>query len=190
VPPARASVKIIMVNTRGYFGIGVEGISKAMNVGSILRSAHAFEASFVFTIGAIYNKNEISKSDTSDTQEQLPLYEFSDVESLSLPKNCSLVGVELVDSAIDLPSFRHPMQCAYVLGPERGSLSPKLMSHCNYTVQIPTKFCVNVGIAAAIIMYDRKLTMSRFADRPVGTGGPTEVLATHKFGEPVIRKNR
>jgi len=179
-----------MVNTRGYFGIGVEGISKAMNVGSILRSAHAFEASFVFTIGAIYNKNEISKSDTSDTQEQLPLYEFSDVESLSLPKNCSLVGVELVDSAIDLPSFRHPMQCAYVLGPERGSLSPKLMSHCNYTVQIPTKFCVNVGIAAAIIMYDRKLTMSRFADRPVGTGGPTKVLATHKFGEPVIRKNR
>lgn len=190
MPSARASLKIIMANTRGYFGIGVEGISKAMNVGSILRSAHAFDASFVFTIGAIYNKTEISKSDTSDTPEQLPLYEFSDLESLSLPNNCELVGVELVDEAINLPSFRHPMQCAYVLGPERGSLSPKLITYCKYVVQIPTKFCVNVGIAAAIIMYDRKLTMSRFADRPVGTGGPTEVLEAHKFGEPIIRNNR
>ena len=57
-------------------------------------------------------------------------------------------------------------------------------------LQLPTQFCVNVGIAAAIIMYDRKITMSRFADRPVGTGGPTEVLEEHKFGEPIIRNNR
>ncbi|MBT4219652.1 MAG: TrmH family RNA methyltransferase, partial [Rhodospirillaceae bacterium] len=27
---------------RGYFGVGVEGISKVMNVGSIFRTAHAF----------------------------------------------------------------------------------------------------------------------------------------------------
>ena len=37
---------------RGYFAIGVEGISKAVNLGNLLRSAHAFGASFVFTIGA------------------------------------------------------------------------------------------------------------------------------------------
>ena len=34
---------------RGYFGIGVEGIGKAMNVGSLLPTAHAFGASFMFT---------------------------------------------------------------------------------------------------------------------------------------------
>ncbi|MEX2009990.1 MAG: TrmH family RNA methyltransferase, partial [Dongiaceae bacterium] len=27
---------------RGYFGIGVEGISKPMNLGNLMRSAHAF----------------------------------------------------------------------------------------------------------------------------------------------------
>ena len=27
---------------RGYFAIGVEGISKSMNVGNLVRSAHAF----------------------------------------------------------------------------------------------------------------------------------------------------
>ena len=29
---------------KGYFGIGVEGISKAVNVGTLFRTAHAFGA--------------------------------------------------------------------------------------------------------------------------------------------------
>jgi len=41
-----------MAISRGYFGIGVEGISKPMNAGNLFRTAHAFGASFVFTIGA------------------------------------------------------------------------------------------------------------------------------------------
>ena len=39
---------------RGYFGIGVEGVSKAMNAGNLYRSANAFGASFVFTVAAVY----------------------------------------------------------------------------------------------------------------------------------------
>ncbi|NKB48003.1 MAG: RNA methyltransferase [Alphaproteobacteria bacterium] len=179
-----------MTNTRGYFGIGVEGISKAMNVGSIMRSAHAFGAGFVFTVGAVYPESEGGKSDTSDAVDQLPLYEFDDTGSLRLPKGCSLVGIELIDEAADLPSFRHPSRCAYVLGPERGNLSPELLALCDHTVKIPTRFCVNVGIAAAIVMYDRTLTLGRYAPRPVRTGGPTEALPAHEFGEPVIRRKR
>ena len=51
---------------RGYFAVGVEGISKPMNVGAIMRTAHAFEASFVFTIGAVYSNLEGGRSDTSN----------------------------------------------------------------------------------------------------------------------------
>ena len=36
---------------RGYFGIGIEGVSKPMNLGSLMRTAHAFGASFCFAIG-------------------------------------------------------------------------------------------------------------------------------------------
>ena len=39
---------------RGYFGIGVEGISKPMNLGNLLRSAHAFGASFFFTVSPAF----------------------------------------------------------------------------------------------------------------------------------------
>jgi tRNA G18 (ribose-2'-O)-methylase SpoU len=176
--------------TRGYFGIGVERISKTLNVGSIMRSAHAFGASFVFTVGASYGTREGGKVDTSKAPEHLPLYEFADVASLRLPRGCQLVGVELIDDAVDLPSFRHPKQCAYVLGPERGSLSPALVERCDHVVKIPTRFCVNVGIAAAIVMYDRVTTLGRFAPRPVAAGGPVEALPEPVFGPPRIRRRR
>ena len=50
--------------TRGYFAIGAERISKQLNVGNMVRSAHAFGASFVFTIGAEYSGEE-AHADTS-----------------------------------------------------------------------------------------------------------------------------
>lgn len=43
---------------RGYFGIGVEGVGKPMNLGNLWRAAHAFGASFVFTVGAAYGRRE------------------------------------------------------------------------------------------------------------------------------------
>ena len=173
---------------RGYFAIGVEGISKAMNVGGLFRTAHAFGASFVFTVAATYARAEGGKSDTSDTPGHVPFYSFPDVSSLLLPKDCTLVGVELTDDAVDLPSFRHPPQAAYVMGPERGALSPELTEKCEFVVKIPTRFSLNVGIAGAIVMYDRITSLGRHPRRPERPGGPTEAMPEHVFGNPKIRK--
>ncbi len=172
---------------RGYFAIGVEGISKAMNVGSLFRTAHAFGASFIFTVAAVYARGEGGRSDTSDAPGHVPFYSFPDVGSLALPKDCSLIGVELTDDAAELPSFRHPPQAAYVMGPERGSLSPELTDKCEFVVRIPTRFCVNVGIAGAIVMYDRLINLGSFPRRPERPGGAIEPLPEHVFGDPKIR---
>jgi len=115
-------VKALLPPTRGYFAIGVEGISKAVNLGNLLRSAHAFGASFVFTIGADDKALEM-RSDTSKAATHLPLYHWRTLAELKLPRGCSLVGVEIMDEAADLPSFPHPLRAAYVLGPERGVLT-------------------------------------------------------------------
>ena len=173
---------------RGYFAIGVEGISKAMNVGSLFRTAHAFGAGFVFTVAATYERGEGGKSDTSDAPGHIPFYSFPDIGSLVLPKDCSLVGVELTDDAIELPSFRHPTQAAYVMGPERGELSPAMAEQCAFVVKIPTRFCINVGIAGAIVMYDRITSLGHYPRRPISPGGPTEQRPEHVFGDPKIRK--
>ena len=175
---------------RGYFSVGVEGISKPMNVGAIMRTAHAFGASFVFTIGAVYSKREGGRSDTSNAPQHLPLHEYDNLDAFKLPRGCDLVGVELTDDAVDLPSFRHPRQAAYVLGPERGSLSPELVERCAHVVKIPTRFCVNVGVAAAIVMYDRTLTLGRHPARPLTPGGPVEELPEHVHGGQIFRSRK
>jgi len=156
---------------RGYFAIGAERMSKALNLGNLMRSAHGFGASFTFTVGATYKALE-AHADTSKGQLHLPHYNWGTLDDMALPNGCKLVGIELIDGAIDLPSFRHPMRAAYVLGPEAGSLSPPMLARCDYVVKIPTLFCVNVAMAGAIVMYDRVRSMARFQDRPIGEGGP------------------
>lgn len=179
-----------MSSGRGYFGIGVEGISKPLNVGNLFRSAHAFGADFVFAIAPAVDLREVNVSDTSQTAKHLPLYEYDSVEEMQLPRGCRLVGVELLDDAADLPSFTHPERAAYVLGPERGSLSPALVERCDLVVKIPTRFCINVGVAGAVLMYDRLVSRGRFAPRPPRPGGPVEELREHVHGKQVFRRGR
>ena len=155
---------------KGYFAIGIEGASKPMNTGNLMRSAHAFGAAFIFTVAANYKVRE-ARSDTSKTQHSVPWHDWETVETMELPKQCTLVGVELTDEAVDLPSFTHPRCAAYIMGPERGDLSPAMRTKCAHIIRIPTRFCVNVQIAGAIVMYDRLQSMGKFADRPIMPGG-------------------
>ena len=148
-----------------------------MNLGAVLRTAHAFEASFVFTVKAHHRAREVHLADTAKSAAHLPLYEWASLDEMRLPKSCVLVGVELDDSAIELPSFRHPLNAAYILGPEKGDLSPAAKALCAHIVKIPTKFCVNLSVAAALVMYDRALSMGGFRERPVAPGGPPAIEA-------------
>ncbi len=175
---------------RGYFGIGVEGISKPMNVGNLFRTAHAFGASFVFAIAPAVNLRDLYRSDTSQTAEHVPLHLYDDVASLTLPKGCALVGVELLDEAVVLPSFKHPPRAAYVFGPERGSLSAELLERCDLTTKIPTKFSVNIGVAGAIVMYDRNKVTGRYPLRPQHVGAMAESAVLHIHGKQKIRRRR
>jgi tRNA G18 (ribose-2'-O)-methylase SpoU len=157
---------------RGYFGIGAEEISKPMNLGALMRTAHAFGASFFFTVNAHPKVREAYNSDTSRSFKHVPYFPYDTPDDLRLPKGCVLVGVELTDDAVELPRFQHPQAAAYVLGRERGSISPALLSQCAHVVKIPTQFCVNVGLAGALVMYDRLLAHGGYPARPIMPGGP------------------
>lgn len=179
-----------MTMKRGYFAMGVEGISKPGNVGNLVRSSHSFGASFFFTIDPVVNVKEVSRTDTSEAFDHLPFYNFKDAAALALPDKCKLVGIEFLEEAVELPSFRHPSRAAYVLGRERGNLSPELLERCDYVIKIPMQFCVNVGVAGAIVMYDRLVSTGRYAPRPVRAGGPSEFLPDHVHGGQIIRRER
>lgn len=156
---------------RGYFAIGAEGISKPMNLGALMRTAHAFGASFVYSVRAADKIKEAYRADTSKSFEHVPYYQWNTIDEMVLPKGCQLVGIELTPDAVDLPTFRHPPAAAYVLGPEKGNLSEEMLAKCSHVVKIPTKFCINVSLAGAMVMYDRHLSMGGYAPRPIMPGG-------------------
>ena len=176
---------------RGYFAIGAERISKPFNLGNLMRSAHAFGASFFFTVDAHHTVSggavRRAHSDTSNAPDHMPLFQWSSAEAMRLPHGCQLVGVELLDDAVDLPSFRHPSQAAYVFGAERGSLSSEVLERCDHVVKIPTAFCINIAMAGAIVMYDRVRSLGRFPAPPVMPGGDVEPIEVHVHGEAFSR---
>lgn len=177
-----------METARGWFGIGMEGVSKPGNAGALFRTAHAFGASFLFAVGDSPGIAATRATDTSDATRHVPFYRWPSVDSISLPRLCRLVGVELTEDSVPLPSFRHPPQAAYVLGPERGSLSAAMLKRCDFVVRIPTRFAINLAVAGAIVMYDRWIAMGRFPPRPVASGGPEEEGRPPAHGRPRFRR--
>ncbi|WP_114377251.1 RNA methyltransferase [Elioraea thermophila] len=173
---------------RGWFAIGMEGVSKPGNAGALLRTAHAFGAAFLFAVGDSPGVAATRATDTSDATRHVPFYRWPDPGSLVLPRLCRLVGVELTEEAIPLPSFHHPLQAAYVFGPERGSLSPAMLARCDWVVRIPTRFALNLAVAGAIVMYDRLMALGRFAPRPVSPTAAPEPPPSHRHGRPRFRR--
>jgi tRNA G18 (ribose-2'-O)-methylase SpoU len=175
---------------RGYFGVGVDGISKPMNLGNLMRIANAFDASFFFTINAQV-RLEQAQSDTARSEGVLPLYAYKTADEFRLPTGCRLVGVEITEDATELPRFRHPGRAAYVFGAERMSLSQAVLSRCEFVVKIPMKFSINVGMAGAIVLYDRLISQGGYGSRPIAPGrAPPDIPPQHKWGAPIVRSRK
>jgi len=147
------------------------------------------DAAFCFTVGGGWDARAGRSADTADTPAHVPLWRFTGPDAIQLPRECTLVGVEFLESAVDLPSFRHPLNAAYVLGPERSGLSEPLCARCRHIVRIPTRFALNLAVAGALVLYDRLLQHGRFADRPVAAGGPGAALPSPDgHGDPRFRR--
>lgn len=149
---------------RGYFGIGIENPKTNWNIGTLWRSAYAFDAAFIFTIGARYTRQT---SDTLSTWKHIPLLQFPTLEAFqeSRPHDCELIGVETVPSGAILRGYTHPQRCMYLLGAEDHGLTRAAMELCQGFVRIPAAYCLNVATAGSIVMYDRSAKDDRFASK-------------------------
>jgi len=138
----------------GYFAIGIEEPQLDENIGTLWRSAIAFGASFIFTIGNRYKKQY---SDTAKAPENVPYHHYKDFEDFyaHIPYGCRLVGVELMDSAKELASYKHFERNIYLLGSESIGLSKEALTLCHDVIKIPSHICLNVATAGSVVLYDR-----------------------------------
>ncbi|MEM6683377.1 MAG: RNA methyltransferase [Pseudomonadota bacterium] len=174
---------------KGYFGIGIVSVSKVGNAGNLIRTANAFGAQFVFMVAPDFRRH-IDKFDTAKTASAIPVFEAERFDDLTIPNGAELVGIELCDEAVALPSFAHPRRALYVLGGERVSLSAQMQSKCDYLIKIPTKFSLNVATAGAIVMYDRMRALAQFGERPMWPKGHAEPRQQHQHGGPITRTGK
>lgn len=140
---------------RGFYGIGIYHPKTAVNIGTLWRSAHIFEASFIFTIGKRYQKQA---SDTMCSPRHIPLYNYLSLEDFkeNLPYLAQLVCIEINQKSRSLKTFKHPHQAVYLLGAEDYGIPEKILNE-SIVVQIdsPQSYCLNVSTSGSIIMYDR-----------------------------------
>ena len=141
---------------RGYYGIGIVGTKTAANVGTLWRSAYALEASFIFTAGRRFPKQA---TDTVKAWKHVPMFEYDNGQQLldNLPKDCVPVAVEFNVPRVvyDLPNYAHPERACYILGAEDGGIPKAILDACRDVIRVPSRVCLNVGVAGSIVMYDR-----------------------------------
>lgn len=140
----------------GFFGVAVYHPKTAANVGTLWRSANAYGAAFLATVGRRYHPQA---SDTCHSPNHVPLHHYADLDDLlgHLPFSCPLVGVELTDTAVRLDEFAHPLRALYLLGAEDHGLPPSVLERCHRVVRVPTRVSrsLNVAIAGSLVVYDR-----------------------------------
>lgn len=138
---------------KGFFAIGIENPKTEENIGTLIRSAKQFGASFVFTIGNRYKK-QIS---AVKLDEKLPILNFKDVVDFKkcVGDDIHISLIELTDEAISLQKFIHPKNCIYILGSEDNGISKELLDLANTSIIIEGNYSLNVAVAGSIVMYNR-----------------------------------
>jgi len=147
----------------GFCAIGIVHTKTPTNLGTLLRSAHAFGAGLVFTVGKRYERQA---SDTTNATLHVPTIHCATIHDLveHLPFGCKLVGVEITQGATDLRMFKHPERACYLLGAEDRGLSREEMAVCHEILAIRgASACLNVSVAGSIVLYDRVANAQRLA---------------------------
>ena len=134
--------------------IGLINPKNPVNVASILRAAGCYGVASVFYTGQRYRFAKDFNADTKAFHKVIPTIGVDDLKEI-VPEGASVVAVELVEGAIPLPSFEHPSNVFYLLGPEDGSISEDVLSWCDHVVYVPTYSCMNLAATANVLLYVR-----------------------------------
>ena len=69
--------------------------------------------------------------------------------------DCIPVAVELVESAVPLPSYNHPSRAFYIFGAEDATLGQRVLSWCRDVIYVPMDGCMNLAATVNVVLYGR-----------------------------------
>ena len=135
--------------------IAIQNWEHDFNIGSIVRTANAFNVSGVHIIGRRrWNRRGAMVTDRYLKISHHPsVSEFADVVTAN---RYVIIGVDNLEGAIPLESYDLPQRTCLVFGSEGPGLTDELVARCKDLVAITqhgSTRSLNAGAAAAIAMY-------------------------------------
>ncbi len=135
--------------------VAIENWEHDFNIGSIVRTANAFNVAGIHIIG----RRRWNRRGAMVTDRYLHVHHHPDAEHFRVAMadlGCRVVGVDNLPGSVPLETTRLPEHCCLVFGSESLGLSPELVAACERLVAIRqdgSTRSMNAGAAAAIAMY-------------------------------------
>ena len=152
--------------SEGYCTIGVVGLKRDYNLGTLWRGAYQLGAASLFVVGDRY---EPQSSDTVSAWRHVPLVQHADWNAFAAaqPYGAVWVAVEMGGES-SLEAFEHPERACYILGSEDSGLPASVLRACHRRVSLPAVRyeSFNVAAAGSIVLYDRLAKQRRRAAPP------------------------
>ncbi len=141
--------------TRHPFHVAVENWGHDFNIGSVVRTANAFNSAAVHIVG----ERRWNRRGAMVTDRYQHVLHHPTVDALvawSAQRRLPLLGIDNLPGAVPLETYDLPLACVLVLGQEGPGLSPAVRAAATATLTIAqygSTRSINAGAAAAIAMH-------------------------------------
>ena len=150
-----SSIVADLDKSRTALEIAIENWQHDLNIGSIVRTANAFNISLVHIVGKRdWNKRGAMVTDRYlSVQHHSTIADFKkDCDSRSVP----IIGIDNVEKSIPLENYQLPKKCVMLFGQEGAGMSEDAIAACQVILAISQRGStrsMNASAAGAIAMY-------------------------------------
>lgn len=148
------AIKADLAASRHGFEVAIENWQHDFNIGTIVRSANAFNAGAVHIIG----RRQWNRRGAMVTDRYLEIYHHPTVDDfVAAVHDRPIIAIDNQPGATPLARAYLPQNCVLVFGGEGPGISAELLKHAREMVMIEqfgSTRSVNVGVAAGIVMYE------------------------------------
>ncbi len=135
--------------------VAVENWGHDFNIGSVIRTANAFNVAAFHIVGRRrWNRRGAMVTDRYQHEHHHPT--AGDLAAWAGHRGIPLVGVDNVPGSVPVETYAFPRECVLVFGQEGPGLTDEMRAACTVLVHI-TQYgstrSVNAGAAAAVAMY-------------------------------------
>ncbi|RRD04013.1 rRNA methyltransferase [Arachnia propionica] len=141
--------------SRSGLHVAIQNWEHDFNIGSIVRTANAFNVGGVHIVG----RRRWNRRGAMVTDRYLHVHHHADEQGLKAwleERGIALVGVDNLPGSVPLETARLPGHCCLVFGSEGPGLTEEMVANCSTLVAITQRGStrsLNAGAAAAIAMY-------------------------------------